>query len=375
MEQHILSAKNNYQELDNYLHENNINNIFVVCPDIIKELRIYRYFESLENVKITYFEQFQPNPTYDSVCEGIKKLHECDSKFIIAVGGGSAMDVAKCIKLYANMNCHENYLQQEIIENDIQLLAVPTTAGTGSEATRFAVIYYNGEKQSINHLSCIPSIVLFDSSLLETLPVYQKKATALDALSHAIESMWSVNSNDESKAYSHQAMKEVIENLEGYVKEDETTYENMLNAANLAGKAINITQTTAGHAMCYKLTSLYGASHGHAAALVNSVLLPFMIKNLDKCIDSRGKEYLQNVFKDVSVTLGLSNVEELSNFFSSILDKLDLYNINVSRNDIDILVKSVNPTRLKNNPVGLSEEDIRSIYLNLFDEIEERKTK
>ena len=92
-------------------------------------------------------------------------------------------------------------------------MAMPTTAGTGSEATKYAVIYYNGEKQSINDESIIPSTVLFDSSILDSLPSYQKKATVLDAFSHSIESMWSINSTKESKEYSKEALTLIIENL------------------------------------------------------------------------------------------------------------------------------------------------------------------
>ena len=144
---------------------------------------------------------------------------------------------------------------------------MPTTAGTGSEATRYAVIYFDGEKQSISDYSCIPSAVLMDASVLKTLPIYQKKSTMMDAFCHAIESYWSVNSSEESRQYSRRAIQLIMENKDLYIGNDETGNTQMLKAAHLAGKAINLTQTTAGHAMCYKLTSLYGIAHGHAAAL------------------------------------------------------------------------------------------------------------
>ena len=115
------------------------------------------------------------------------------------------------------------------------------------------------------------------------MPLYQKKATTLDALSHAIESYWSINSNDESKKYSMEAIKIILNNFNKYLDGDNSVNKDMLYAANLAGKAINITATTAGHAMCYKLTSLYNIAHGHAAMLVNSELLPYMMDNIDKC--------------------------------------------------------------------------------------------
>ncbi len=98
--------------------------------------------------------------------------------------------------------------------NNIPLLAVPTTAGTGSEATRFAVIYYGGNKQSVTSESLIPDAVVLDPDTLITLPLHQKKATMMDALCHSIESFWSINSTDESKEFSRTAIREILENAE-----------------------------------------------------------------------------------------------------------------------------------------------------------------
>ena len=373
MSQIILSADDNYAELTKYIKENNIDNIFVVCLKSIKKLNIYHYLENLTNVKITYFNNFSANPKYESVCEGVNLFNESKSKYIFAIGGGSAMDVAKCIKLYSTLDSKKNYLKQDIIENDTELLAVPTTAGTGSEATRFAVIYYNGNKQSVSHESCIPSVVLFDASLINSLPIYQKKVTVMDALSHAFESMWSINSTEESKKYSENAIRLINNNIDQYLQGNNEKNEVMLYAANMAGKAINITQTTAGHAMCYKLTSLYGIPHGHAAALINSALVPYMMDHIDKCIDERGSGYLGTVFENLAMILGLDSVVMLSNYFSDILEKYNLYDVEINKNDINELVESVNVTRLKNNPIELSKTDIRKIYSNLFEKIERMK--
>ncbi len=364
---------NNYDELNSYLKNNNINNIFIVCFDIIKKMDVYQILENNTNIKKTYFMDFLPNPTYESVCKGLKLFKESNSNFILAIGGGSALDVAKCIKLFSSLNSNKNYLEQEYSDNDVTLMAIPTTAGTGSEATKYAVIYYQGKKQSITHNSIIPKIVLFDANILDSLPLYQKKATLLDALSHAIESFWSINSTNESKEYSKEAIKLILDNYEEYLKGNKEVYHNMLYASNLAGHAINITQTTAGHAMCYKLTSIYGISHGHAAALINSVLLPYMIDNINKCIDKRGQEYLNNIFQELVSLFHLNKLNELKDYLKNLLVKLDLYNIDVDIKDIKELTSSVNPIRLKNNPIALSSIEINKIYKNLYKIIEERQ--
>lgn len=368
--QNIILASESYSEIDRYLEENSVKNILLVCGSSLQFLRIDGYFKSLKDrigVEVTYFSDFQPNPLYESVVEGVKLFLDKACDAIFAVGGGSAIDVAKCIKLYSNMDQTHNYLEQEIVPNDVKLLAIPTTAGTGSEATRYAVIYFEGAKQSVTDYSIIPSTVVIDASALSTLPVYQKKVTMMDALCHAIESFWSVNSSEESRKYSKQAIEMILGNMDAYQAGDNSKNQVMLKAANIAGKAINITQTTAGHAMCYKLTSLYGIAHGHAAALCIAQLWPYMVEHLDRCIDPRGQEYLKGILNDIAGAMGCETVQDAIRKFQRIVSALGL-GVPEMRDtgDFEKLKTSINSVRLKNNPVGLGEEAIDSIYHNIF---------
>lgn len=232
--------------------------------------------------------------------------------------------------------------------NAIPLLAVPTTAGTGSEATRYAVIYFEGEKQSVSHESCIPSAVLMDPSALRTLPEYQKKATMLDALCHAVESFWSIHSDEQSKAYARAAISRILENKDAYLANEEAGNSEMLQAAHLAGKAINITQTTAGHAMCYKITSLYGIAHGHAAALCVKALWPYMLEHPDQCTDPRGAQYLQTVFCELARAFGCDTPDQAMRKFQMLVEQLSLPVPQASGQELALLASSVNPVRLKN---------------------------
>ena len=345
--------------------------ILLVCDSSFPFLNIKNDIEALPKPYII-FDQFTPNPLYEDVCKGVELFNSEGCDTILAVGGGSSIDVAKCIKLYCNMEGdgeNGSYLKYEIVPNDIPFIAMPTTAGTGSEATRYAVIYFNGEKQSVTDKSCIPETVLFDADVLKTLPIYQKKATMMDALCHAIESFWSVNSSEESKQYSKKAIQLIVANMDGYLTNDETANANMLKAANIAGKAINITQTTAGHAMCYKLTSLYGIAHGHAAALCDKVLFPYMIANTNKCIDKRGERFLKETFSEIAQAMMCDTPEKAAEKFADIVLKLELTAPKIkSENDIDILKTSVNPVRLNNNPVKLDIPTIEKLYREILGE-------
>ena len=315
------------------------------------------------------FDQFTPNPFYEQVCKGVEMFndHHCDS--IIAVGGGSTIDVAKCIKLYCKMDSAQNYLQQECVDSGVPLIAVPTTAGTGSESTRYAVIYFEGKKQSVTHESIVPNYAILEPMLLKTLPHYQKKCTMLDALCQGIESWWSVNSNDESIQYSRTAVKLIVTHWRDYIFDNTATAAaGIMEAANYAGRAINITQTTAPHAMSYKITSMFGLPHGHAVAICLPEVWDYMKGHLDQCIESRGKDYLKQIFVDIAQEFDCQTVHDVILKFRGMLKELQIGGISScnKENDIEVLSKSVNPIRLKNNPVRLSEEIIRNLYGQLL---------
>lgn len=364
--QTVISTEQGYDGFLGYLRATGMNKILVVCGNSCSRLDIGKYLDEqirLGKIDTVYFRDFAPNPDYTSVVKGVDVYHSngCDS--ILAIGGGSAMDVAKCIKLYATMPQGRDYIHEKIVPNDIPFVAVPTTAGTGSEATRFAVVYYNGEKQSVTDVSCIPQAVLFDPSVLDSLPSYHRKSTMMDAFCHAVESFWSVNSTDESKNFARSAIRLILENSDFYLANDPAGNKKMLEAANLAGKAINISQTTAGHAMCYKLTGLFKIAHGHAASLCVSALWPYMIAHKENCADSRGVGYLSQMFDELAECMGALTPEAAAEKFRNFVDGLALEKPSVqSDNDFDVLKKSVNPVRLKNNPVRLDADAIDTIY-------------
>ena len=361
--QKIIEAVDGYDKIDQWINEKKIKNLLLVCDSSLQFLQIKGWIEELSGrINVIKFDDFQPNPLYESVVKGVEIFisHSCEG--IMAIGGGSAIDVAKCIKLYCNMDHNQNYLKQPIVPNVIPFLAIPTTAGTGSEATRYAVIYYNDAKQSVTHESCIPDTVVFDPSALYTLPLYQKKSTMLDAFCHAVESFWSVNSTEESRCYSKMAIEMIVQNKDAYLNNEEKAASVMLEAAHIAGKAINITQTTAGHAMCYKITSIFHAAHGHAAALCDRVLFAWMVDNPGICIDQRGSDYLESILLQIAEAMGETTAASGAEKFNHIFSEMELEIPTASEDQFTLLKTSVNPVRLKNHPVKLTEETIDMLY-------------
>ena len=372
MVQRLIFFKGDYKEFDGFLLEKKCRRLFLVCDDSIKYMDSFnKHLEHLDGlgIEVFYFKDFQSNPLYESAVNGVKLYKNCACDSIMAVGGGSAIDVAKCIKLYSNLpgeGENGSWLKAGAVPNDIPFIAMPTTAGTGSEATRYAVLYYEDVKQSITSESFIPEAVFVDPNALKTLPLYQKKATMCDALCHSIESFWSVNSTEESKEYSRVAIRGVLENMEGYLANTDEGNAGMLHAAHIAGKAINISQTTAGHAMCYKITSLFHCAHGHAAMLCDRVLFPWMIENTDKCIDPRGAEYFSKTLEELSSAMGCGSAKEAADKLCDFFDSLELEVPYASEEQIEILKTSVNPVRLKNHPVALDINDIEMLYRKIL---------
>lgn len=361
-DQIIINYDKQFLNLKTILVKNNVKKPLIVASNLFQDSQLKTFFDK-HYPNYVLFQDYSPNPQYEEAVRGIKAFKDYGCDFIVAIGGGSAIDIAKCIKLFTPLNEKENYLDQDFTYSPIKQLTIPTTAGTGSEATRFAVIYYQGEKQSIAHDSIIPEYVLLYPDLLQSLPDYHKKSALLDALSQAIESLWSINSNSNSQVFAKKSIELILQNVDGYLLNQPQALKNMLLAANYSGKAINITETTAAHAMSYKITSLYNIAHGHAVAVCLPHIWDYMSKKVELCRDPRGSAHLEQVFSDLNKLFKAkstaASIEKFNKLYQSL--KLDTP-ILPFESDLDILVKSVNLTRLKNNPIELDKTTLRTLY-------------
>lgn len=341
--------------------------VLIVCDSSFPYLPVK---DAINNIIIpyTFFTDFTPNPLYNDVCKGVDTFQQSQCDTIIAIGGGSSIDVAKCIKLYCKMDKTDIYINQEYKDTGIKLIAIPTTAGTGSESTKYAVIYFNEKKQSVTHDSIIPNVAILEPKVLMTLPLYQKKCTMLDALCQGIESWWSINSTEKSILLSKKAIETILKWWREYIFQN--SYEaaqNIMGAANYAGQAINISQTTAAHAFSYKLTSIYKIPHGHAVAIGLPQIWEYMLDHIDKCVDPRGSCYLNKVFLNISNAMGCATSKDAIKKFYRMMREMGISNpISLNKDqDVENLAHSVNPIRLKNNPIELNEHAIMQIYYNI----------
>ena len=297
---------------------------------------------------------FHSNPDLKDSQEGagLYVKEHCDG--LISVGGGSSIDTAKAIKARLNAKTEDDVISGRL-EGTVSCphIAVPGTAGTGSEATQIAVAYVNGNKVSLNHPSLRPDGVILDASLLDSLPLYHKKSCALDALSQGIESYWSRGANDDSKVNAFLSIIGVLDNLKAYLEGDPHAAEEMLDASYQSGKAIQITRTTAAHAMSYMLTKKMGLAHGHACFLT----LPVLWESMQE------KEEMQEILKDLSTKMRLGDIRMGPKLLKGILYDLEMQIPPVPDEAVlEELACSVNTERLSNHPVKMTKEEIKQIY-------------
>ncbi len=223
------------------------------------------------------FSEFSANPKEEDALRGVELLRRHDVQRLVAVGGGSVMDMAKLINHFGAREPGP-YAEGGDMTAGLPpvhaLLAVPTTAGSGSEATHFAVMYRGAVKNSIAHETMRPSHVLLIPEWTYSMPPFQTACSGMDALAQAVESQWARGATDESRAYARRALDLALQHLMAAVQRpDPVNREGMLEAAHAAGRAIDISKTTAAHAYSYVLTTEFGLPHGQAVGL----LLPFFV--------------------------------------------------------------------------------------------------
>lgn len=319
----------------------------------------------LARYEVKTFSDIVPNPNIEQVEKGIAAWDTFQPDLVVAVGGGSVLDTAKALNVLAVQSKAPAFYvkkEAEITRSGKPLIAVPTTAGTGAEATHFAVVYIGKIKYSLSHSSVLPRYAIVDPQFTFSLPPKITADTGMDALAQAVEAYWSVNSTDESKMYSKEAIKLALKNLEEAVNNPtEEARVAMAKAAHLSGKAINIAQTTACHALSYPFTAHYGIPHGHAAALT----LPEMVLYN---AEGMGQEALDEFL----LLLGVTTPQEAADKVRSLMKEINLgtklteLGIADVEHIQELLVKEVNTERLHNNPRKLDADDIRSIIQKIF---------
>lgn len=222
--------------------------------------------------KVQVISDVVSHPTLEQAVSSVKDLGGLRIFEVVAVGGGSSIDFAKGVIF--ELAKHENECRR--------FLAIPTTAGSGSECTSFATFWDGGSKQSISEKFLTPNTVIYIPELLRTQNSMQFVTTTSDAVSHCMDTLWNKNASKVSIGYARDALK-LLRPVVDYLPEDPSLappnlLSDALLGATLAGRAINISKTSLSHALSYPLTSKLGIPHGLAVGLTLYSILSLVTK-------------------------------------------------------------------------------------------------
>lgn len=311
-------------------------------------------------IDYTVFDRVMPNPTVDCVYEGASFARENHVDFVIGIGGGSPMDAAKAVALLAKQEIpREELFLNKFEKQALPLVMVPTTAGTGSEVTANSILSSDilKTKRSISDPILFPKLALLDAKYTKHLPVTVTINTALDALSHAVEGMLSVRSNE----LSNYIAVESIRNIAGCLKllpygNDRKASElatdireKLLYASMLAGMVIAQTGTTAVHSMGYSLTYFKNIDHGRANALLLPGFLKFIAKND------------QELVNQILLPMDMNSIEEFDALFTRLIGERE----KITEKELEQFTQlAAKAKSITNSKVVPTKEDIYRLYAN-----------
>lgn len=307
------------------------------------------------------YGEVSPNPDVTEVDACAAVIKENNQDFVVALGGGSALDCAKAaasICLTSDSIRKYHGTGEAMPQEHLPLIAVPTTAGTGSEVTCVSVLtdHANGKKSPIVSNGFYPSIAIIDPELTYSMPPKVTASTGIDVLCHALEGFWSKGHQPVCDALALHACKIVFTYLKrAYLDgEDKEAREKMAEASVIAGMAFTLPKTTASHACSFPLTNLYHIPHGEACGLTLDYFARINASVEDGRLEGFAKE------------LGFADVAELAEAIHTLKEELglrnDLKDLNLTDNQIAELVRISRHPNLYNNPVEITDEMLQEMY-------------
>lgn len=307
------------------------------------------------------YGEVSPNPDVTEVDACAKVLREKKHGFVVALGGGSALD---CAKAAASICLTEDSIRkyhgtgEAMPQKHLPLIAVPTTAGTGSEVTCVSVLtdHANGKKSPIVSNGFYPSVAMIDPELTYSMPPKVTASTGIDVLCHALEGFWSKGHQPVCDALALHACKLVFTFLKrAYVDgTDEEAREKMAEASVIAGMAFTLPKTTASHACSFPLTNLHHIPHGEACGLT--------LDHFAKINASVENGRLENFAKELGFRDVIEMAEEIHTMKMELGLRVDLKDLNLTDEQVADLVRISRHPNLYNNPVEITDEMLQKMY-------------
>ncbi len=324
---------------------------------------------------VSVWSEFSANPSVEELTDALQVAKQFRPDVIVGIGGGTSLDLAKAVAvlLRAPLSSIRDIIldSTEQMTREVSLILLPTTSGSGSEATHFSVIYVDGIKFSLRGPALRADFVIVDWHLCLSNSRNQRATSGMDALTQAIESYWAQKSTRKSRRYSKRALELLANSLSRFVAggADNLAAQRMALGSHLAGRAIDIAQTTGAHALSYKITTTYKIPHGNAVALTLGAFMDLHsgnFPNLTKRANRRRRNLVARIQKELGFPPAQSNQISMETMLRGLGLVASFPEAGITgAGAISDLASSVNEERLANNPVNLELSDIRKLLAKL----------
>lgn len=322
-----------------------------------------------DGVIVGVFSDFSPNPDVTEADACAQLLRESGADFVVALGGGSALDVAKAAASVCTLSSEHSTADFHatgvpLPGSHLPVVAIPTTAGTGSEVTCVSVLSDRalGKKAPIVSENFFPTVAIIDPELTYSVPPHVSASTGMDVLSQAIEGFWSKGHQPVCDSCAVHAASLAFRYLPKVVAnpQDALAREKMCEASLIAGLAFALPKTTSSHACSFPLTNLYGIDHGEACGLT----LDYFARINADAQGGRIQEFSRQLgFADVeAMARGIHDLKVATGLRTSLAD------LNLSNAQIENLVRLSRHPNLNNNPVEITDEMLEAMYRHLCTE-------
>lgn len=361
---------------------NNIgkDNIYIVTDKFIVDSGMIKNVTDIfdrKNLNYKIFKDVLPDPSIEVVTKGLKEIIEYSPKVIVGFGGGSPIDCAKAM-LYFYMKV--DTFNTKNIEKPL-FVAIPTTSGTGSEVTSYAVITDTKSKVKIPLSDDVmtPDIAILENTFTKTLPKNLIANTGMDVLTHAIEGYVSSFANDFTKIFSKEAFIQCYRNLYELYKDanNKEKREKMYTASTMAGVGFTSASLGLNHGIAHTIGAEYKIPHG----LANSIILPYVVAFNTGLLPYQ-TEHVRDRYKNLAESIGFLGEDEVESSKSIIL-AIQILNTKLSikmalkdyiadtddfRNRVDELAdKILNDACTKANPVKVNKNELKKLLLDILD--------
>ena len=358
--------------LNSFLEKKKIKNILIITGQKsfnfsgFKKLAIYKNFKSI----MTILYKNSEIPEIYELEYLIKKINIINPDLIIALGGGCVIDYAKLANALHDIKNLKKKIKSGTLKpssKKTKVLAIPTTAGSGAEVTKFSVIYIDKIKHSVEHNLLKPDFFSLIPKLVINSPKTVRSSSGFDAIAQAVESIFSRKANIHSLKYSSKSLRFSIKSFLEFVNSPNLNNgAKMLKAANFSGKSINIARTNAPHALSYIFTSKFKIPHGIAVSI-------FFIEIINLYYLTANKNNNVNLIKKFNLFFKLIKQPNIG-AFNTLFHKF-FFKSGIKKN-LDKLFKKIkyqnnsnfyyNLNRLKNSPIKILKDDIYRLYLDKF---------